>query len=244
MRWGFAAGQLLLEDDPRSMLAEAAASFDHWEVTGEGRWQSGAALRRVADLLDGLDLSLTVHGRFRKVDLAADGGAADAIQEQIDAAADLGAAAVVVHPGRVDSGAWQRSRRALGRLGEQGRDRGVEVRVENMPFGRGELGQTPEELAGLVEGTTGAACLDLGHLHTLQAAPDLGALDPYVRELHVHANDGLGDQHEPVDGTATWIAPWLQRYEDRDVLAVVEHRHVAECVASARAARDLAGLTA
>lgn len=249
MRFGFAAGQILLEDEPRPMIETAADRFDHWEVTGEGPLGDRAGLEAVEPHVDVFDLALTYHAAFREVDLA-DGDPhrraehVARIADQLRWARDLGAAAAVVHPGRTDTaGAVGRARTSLGRLADRARDLGIELRVENMPAGRGELGAHPRTLAGIARGTTDAVCLDLGHLRTLDATVegtvDLDPVDDLVHELHVHANDGTGDRHEPVTGDATWLVPWLERFRDRDVVAVFEHRYVEECIASLDAVEAL-----
>lgn len=244
MRWGFAAGEILLADDPRPMLEAAAKRFDHWEITGEGPLGSRDGLESIRSHVRALDLSLTYHAPFRGVDLAdrdrhRRAEHVERIAGQLRWAADLGAEAAVVHPGEMAADAVLRSRRSLGHLADRADDVGIELRVENMPAGQGELGRRPRALAGIAHGTTDAVCLDLGHLRTLDGEVDLDPIEDLVRELHLHANDGTGDRHAPLTADATWIVPWLARYADRDLLAVFEHRSVEECIASLDAARTL-----
>lgn len=245
MRWGFAAGQILLEDEPDPMIRKAAGSFDHWEVTGEGPLGRRDGLSSIVAIVDDLDLSLTYHAAFRDVDLAHpddDERAAcrDRLADQIRWAADLGVEAVVVHPGR-DRGSdpIARSRDSLEALADCAHEEEIELRVENMPATRDELGQHPADLAEIADGIVDGICLDVGHLHTLPGSPDLTPIADCIAQLHLHANDGFGDDHDPVTGDATWMTPTLERFVDRDVLAVFEHRYVEECVASLRSCRRL-----
>lgn len=251
MLWGFAAGELALAPDLVRAMEPAARAFPHWEVTAEGPWATAEGLAAVRAALPSFRFSLTLHASFRHVDLAAPDPAARArhvarLEAQVGLARTLGARAVVVHPGRriralADPRAEDRCRASLEALAARGRAEGVEVRLENMPRGPDELAQGAAPLRALVEGTTGAACWDLGHARTLgeAGAPDVAA--DWVREVHLHDNRGDNDDHWPLTAASTWAVAPLRQLARPDVPVVLEHRTLAECLASLAAAKALLG---
>jgi sugar phosphate isomerase/epimerase len=251
VEWGFGAGELALATDLASALEPAAKRFAWWEVTGEGPFATAAGLEAVKAALPSFRFRLTYHASFRAVDLAAPDPAsrlADVarIQAQLAWARDLGASALVVHPGKrirglVDPGAAERCRASLDALASSALNLGIEVRVENMPRGSVELGQSPQDLAGLIAPTTRAACWDLGHEHTLPAVPDLAPIAPFVREVHLHDNRGKGDDHLPLSAASGWVAERLRALDRPGLLVTVEHRSLAQCLQSLDAAESLLG---
>lgn len=64
--------------------------------------------------------------------------------------------------------------------------------------------------------STAGACLDIGHWHSFSGGATkmnmgewLQALDPYLRHLHLHDNDGSGDQHRGLgQGSIPWAQLW------------------------------------
>jgi sugar phosphate isomerase/epimerase len=246
VRWGFAAGELALAPD-LALALEAARSFDAWEVTLEGPWATMEGLAPVRAALPSFPFAVTVHGAFRRVDLAAASESVRAahvgrLLEQLEAARALGATAMVVHPGaRIrgvpPQGAVERSAASLRTLAARGRDLGVEVRVENMPAGPLELAQAPAEQAVLAQ-AAGAACWDAGHGHTL-GDPPLDSIAPWVREVHLHDNRGTNDDHRPVGENSAWVPGVLRALASPSLLVVAEHRTLAECLATRTAAEAL-----
>ncbi len=82
-------------------------------------------------------------------------------------------------------------------------DMGVVINLENV------YEKTPEMILTLLEELSSESlgfCLDVGHMNVYADAPLskwLDALGPYLREVHLHDNDGLSDAHAPIgSGTA------------------------------------------
>jgi sugar phosphate isomerase/epimerase len=133
----------------------------------------------------------------------------------IAAARRLGASTVVVAPagpphgqavppGPLDQGA---RRRALERLAEEAAVAGVRIALEVMPHPM----STPAALVELVDAldsVTIGTCLDLGHAHLLDGAPEAAeTLSGHVIAVHLHDNRGRQDDHlVPFEGTVDWPA--------------------------------------
>ena len=75
---------------------------------------------------------------------------------------------------------------------------GVIIHLENV------YEPTPEMILALIEAISSDSlgfCLDVGHMNTFAEVPLLEWLEvlgPYLREVHLHDNDGQGDTHGPI----------------------------------------------
>lgn len=247
VRWGFAAGELAAARDLAAALEPAARVFEAWEVTGEGPWLTAEGLAPVRAALPSFRFRVTFHAAFRAVDLAAPDPAARArhvelVRGQLAAARGLGAEAVVVHPGKrirglADPRAEERCAESLRALAAEARGLGLALRVENMPRGPDELGQGGAALRPLAE-AAGGACWDAGHARTWGGEPDLAAVAALVEQVHLHDNRGTNDDHWPLSPASTWV-PGALRGLAPGALVTLEHRTVAEGLASRAAARAL-----
>ena len=80
----------------------------------------------------------------------------------------------------------------------------VEFIAENLPYEPATMMRSPEEIAEFVEGLGIGLLLDVGHFHVsacqmgFDFAGGVKAVAKYVRELHLHDNDGRADQHLPL----------------------------------------------
>lgn len=101
------------------------------------------------------------------------------------------------------------------KLADVGREYGVVVCLENMPFQNQELA-TPKALAAFVreiDHPNLKMCLDTGHANVFgiscaDAVRQIG--QDLLRVLHIHDNDGTMDQHRmPGDGSIAW-RPFVQ----------------------------------
>ena len=132
----------------------------------------------------------------------------------------LGCDKMVIHPimpfggdeGIHTEEAWEMNVEFFSRLCEVGRQHGVFVCLENMPF-RCQSTSTPEAILKLVK-LIGApnckVCLDTGHSLVMGVQPAV-AVRQIGREnlacLHVHDNNGEGDFHWiPFTGKGDWMA--------------------------------------
>lgn len=88
----------------------------------------------------------------------------------------------------------------------QAEEMGVAVHLENV------YEEDPEMILTLIEAISSehvGFCLDVGHMNAFSDAPVsewLDALGPYLKEIHLHDNDGQSDVHGPIgSGTAPFV---------------------------------------
>jgi len=183
--------------------------------------QDRKALRR---LLEENDLNVSLHVPIYGVNLTspipriAEASLAEHVVA-IDLACELGASLVVLHPGSLPRDyvplpgayerAWRRLELCLEVLLPQAERHGVTLAIENKQRGPGrDLILTPEEhLRILARFPELGACLDFGHLHTLDGDPCLyvNALGRRLAHVHLHDNHGEADEHLGLGlGTVPW----------------------------------------
>jgi len=91
----------------------------------------------------------------------------------------------------------------------------VTLALENTPRGRNRgLIQSAKEHLELVEALDSPRCratFDVGHAHTfgLDLEEYMKKILPYLAEVHLHDNDGSGDQHRPLGGGTIDFVPLL-----------------------------------
>lgn len=107
---------------------------------------------------------------------------------------------------------WEINEEFMGRLADVGREYGVVINMENMPFVHQHLA-TCKELMNFVKQMNTEwirICLDTGHAAVWDHSPaDCVRLigKEYLRTLHVHDNDGKRDRHwNPGTGVVDWDA--------------------------------------
>jgi len=219
----------------------------------ERRWLVDFAAR-ARDL--GADL-WSMHVPFsRDVSVAGDAAREETvlgIESTIELAAAAGARFAVVHPGSVTAPGemplrMETSVRSLTRLNSFCRDHGIRLAVENML--PGHVGAGAAGLHAIIERLPHDAgvCFDTGHAHVTDGstATALEVLAGRLYTLHVHDNDGTGDQHLiPGDGTIRWneVVGTLARHGFQGVFMLevsdrIRKRVPAEILRAAREACD------
>ncbi len=128
------------------------------------------------------------------------------IKNRIAMTARLGADVIIMHQGAPpadEQGAatyWQQLFRSLDDLQPFARQHGVRIAIENGVFAniRRVFASYPADYVGL--------CYDCGHGNISKDGLDeTDALKDRLLSLHLHDNDGNGDQHKPLfTGTVDW----------------------------------------
>jgi sugar phosphate isomerase/epimerase len=186
-------------------------------------------------ILQGYGITPTLHASFYDINLASLNplireASARQLLECIHLAHDLGARIAVVHPGEIP-GDYPEELLPRAREGfiaslqvplELAEDLGVTLALENKARGRNRgLIQFTEEHLGLIEVLDSPRCqatFDVGHAHTFTQKTGTSGLDllrylkdilPYLAEVHLHDNDGSGDQHRPLGAGTIDFPPLL-----------------------------------
>ena len=167
--------------------------YSRWEVEAIDKWLREFGL----DLLDlhgshGVEKQWASPEEYRRL------SGVELVQNRIDMTSRLGGEVVIMHfPGE---GTYDALRRSLDALEGYAGERGVRLAIENGAFdaiGR-ILADYPPEYVGL--------CYDSGHGNMEAGGMDhLDRLKDRLISIHLHDNDGSGDQHNLVfSGTVDW----------------------------------------
>lgn len=121
----------------------------------------------------------------------------------IDAAEEIGAKVVTVHPGLssmsvagTEERAFLRARESLRELDRYVEGRDVRLGIENMPEVPFFLGRTASQLAELIDGTDLGVTFDIGHANTTgQIDAMIDTFADRLVNIHIHDNHGRRDEH-------------------------------------------------
>lgn len=182
--------------------------FRLWEIFSEADHAVYRDPSSIRDMLDAAGLECQVHSPICDWNIAA---LSDRLREaslketmaNIEAAEELGAKVVTVHPGLssmsvggTESRAEERARRSLRILDRFVEGRSLRLGIENMPDVPFFLGRTADRLASLVDGTDLGITFDIGHANTTgQIDAMIDAFSDRLVNVHIHDNHGRRDEH-------------------------------------------------
>lgn len=241
-----------IDHEPSDILADVEdAGFDGFEILSEGDHdlRDPAAVERFRDV--DTELALTVHAPISDMNFGTlNREIWDVVVRQtgdvVEAAAEIGAERVTMHPGhyspigrRYRDRADERNLAAISRLVDTGEEAGVSVGIENLGGVDVFMGIEAEELFGMAGESGADVTLDFGHAHIS------GELDNFVENpdridhVHIHDNEGSSDQHLPLgEGKIPFddLGEFFERY---DGIFVIEGRSLEEGRRSLRMLRRL-----
>ena len=219
-------------DPAAHMPLLAAAGFRHIELccykdTADFPWTDGRAVAELKKIANGSGVAIvSVHppdrGNLASEREAERNGQIDVLRRSIDLAAELGAASLSIHAGyglpeaEARAAALERQSDALARLEEYAAPSPVALCVETLTARPSDMSNA--DVIALARARSAAAfdiVLDSGHAHIAGDIDGLVELSGRrLRNLHLHDNDGRGDQHRlPGDGTTDW-APFMRGLHD------------------------------
>jgi len=181
--------------------------FELWEVVSEAEHFLPDAEAEARELLETTHMRLSVHAPYSVINMAAFDWrtrkfCVRMLCETGEVAGRLGIGPVTVHPGvlgpvqRYDRARTVKlTRKGLEEIAAAAGDCGVSVCLENMPSMKACICQTPGEIAEMLDGLNMGMCLDVGHANTTGNIREMLGLAPRFGNMHVHDNDGTGDQH-------------------------------------------------
>lgn len=174
----------------------------------------------VREKLDGIQRRV-LHAPFNElfpcaIDRKARQLAAYRYRQAIELAKRYGAAKVIIHGGYhplMYFPVWYTEQSILFWKEFLKDDPGVEMVLENV------LETEPEMLMDIMKGVDDPRlrmCLDVGHVNAYSKIPVMDWLDvcaPYISHFHIHNNDGLADNHCPLDQGTIPMPELLNRAE-------------------------------
>ena len=160
------------------------------------------------DIFESFDLKYSVHAPFMDVNIASlqsqsRRNSIDQVKSSIDLASDIGAEAVVVHPGLItflgrnfEDEVYSLADSAIKEIGEYGREVGVLTTIENMPNFESMIYQDMYRLNDLLVSLDMSMTLDIGHANHVGYRADEMYFDS-IKHIHAHDNLGDDDSHLP-----------------------------------------------
>ena len=171
------------------------------------------------EIIEKSGLSVTMHATFYDINLATINSylkraTVTCYQKYLDLASEIGAEVLVLHAGQIHKDAASNKKiqeiaernliENLRILGDYAREREVTIGLENSPPNPHSLMVwEPHRHIELLEKTNHPAVkavLDMAHayLHGHDISHYFQMIEPYLCELHIHNNDGKGDQHRAI----------------------------------------------
>ncbi|QFU84843.1 sugar phosphate isomerase/epimerase family protein [Natronorubrum aibiense] len=208
---------------------------------------------RIGELAESYGVTLSYHAPFRDWNMGSFNersrrAGVEQVKATLEAAVAAGAGAVVVHGGSVPrryreavkEQAYDNAIRSLTECATYAEDVGVALCLENQPWSETTERHTtsPDDLETYLEAVDCppeilGVTLDVGHAkvsgYEWQAFND--RFGDHIRVLHLHENDGTGDQHRPIrdyEKIVSTVDP------DFAVLEMKRLDHIAESVRGAR----------
>lgn len=224
-----------------------AGRFRLWEIFSEVDHSVYRDTQSMKEVLDRHGLACQVHAPICDWNIAA---MSDRLREAslretsatIDAAEELGARMVTVHPGLSSLAVGGTEERAVARAKEsvraldglvRGRD--LTVAIENMPSVQYFLGRTAEQLADIVDGTDMGICFDIGHANTTgQIDAMIDTFGDRIANIHIHDNHGTKDEHLTIGDGEIDFAHVIGRLSGYRGNWIIESRSFESAVASSR----------
>jgi len=175
--------------------------YSKWEIAQTEEWLKEFRLT-LLDLhaSDGVEKKWTSPREYERQ------SGVDLVKNRIDMTARLSSDVIIMHAGEPKEEAqraafWAQLRRSLDDLRPHARARGVRIAIENGNFAviRALCSEYEPDFLGL--------CYDCGHgnMGDHTGLDHLDALKDRLISIHLHDNDGVGDQHKLLfTGTVDW----------------------------------------
>ena len=190
-----------------SVFDKVAGAFEVWELVADLEQLLPAISEEIRERAPSYDIEYQVHAPFNDLNPAALNPelrklAIRYLKETITTAANLGIELTTLHPGHLcPSGVYDvdKVRKAnlasLREIAAFADDHGVTLALENMPIKHWTLGNTVDELLGMITGTSLGLCFDIGHAHIMNEVDNFLANTDRIYNVHIHDNKGRRDEH-------------------------------------------------
>lgn len=184
-----------------------AQDFSHWEILADISQLLPDIAEEFKEHAPSYDMEYSIHAPFNDLNLASLNPELRAlaikyVEDAIKIAVDLGITLVSLHPGHLSpSGVYELDKvhkanlKSIREIAKFASKYSITLALENMPMKHWTLGNSTEEILGMIDDTQLGMCFDVGHAF-IQNEIDgfLGNIDR-IYNVHIHDNNGRRDEH-------------------------------------------------
>lgn len=198
-----------------NMLEQISEQFRLWEVLPEGEHRLEMIRDGVRYGRESLGMNFQVHAPMSDVNIGSTHepmrlAALNEVKQTIMMCHQLEISIVTFHPGFIQGIAFlnkpialEMTKASVKELAAFARANSVAIAIENMPANINATCTTAAELIEVADGAGIGICFDLGHANTAGQVDEFLAHVARFKNVHLHNNEGMWDQHNLVDdGTA------------------------------------------
>ena len=231
--------------EPEKIIEKVEKDFVLWEIFSEYKHDVTKFSPRFNDIRGSYNMEYSIHAPICDINIAAVNdkvreAALDETIRTMEHANLMGVKTVTIHPGlystsldNVKEESIRHSRDSLKIIEKWAKEYGVTAAIENMPSFRIMMGQTPEELLALLDGTDLSICFDIGHANTMGKIDEcIELFGDRIVNVHIHDNLGKNDDHMTIgDGIIdfTRVLSKLKQYKGN---YVIESRNIESAIVS------------
>jgi sugar phosphate isomerase/epimerase len=215
--------------DPERVMDTVSKNFGLWEIFSEAENSVVKFSSRFNDIKGSYGMRYSLHAPICDINIAAinERIREASVEETIctmEHANRMGIETVTVHPGLhsmvlhgVKDRVTENAKGSLKKIEKGAIEYGVVVAVENMPSFAVMMGQTPQEILDLIDGTELMICFDIGHANTMGKIDEcIDAFSGRIANIHIHDNVGKNDDHMTIgEGNIDFdrVLPRLKGYK-------------------------------
>ena len=194
--------------DPEKMMDTVSKDFELWEIFSEAENDIVKFSSRFNEIKGSYNMAYSIHAPIGDINIASfnERVRETSVKEMFRAmehANRMGIETITIHPGlysmvirEAKDRSVKYSKESLKKIDRGAAEYGVVVAVENMPSFVVMMGQTPEELLELIDGTDLMICFDIGHANTMGMIDEcISAFSGRIANIHIHDNIGDKDEH-------------------------------------------------
>ncbi|AIZ57083.1 endonuclease 4 [Candidatus Methanoplasma termitum] len=231
--------------DPEEIMDVVSREFDWWEIFSEFKHDVTKFSARFNEIKGSYRIGCSVHAPICDINIAAvneriRNTSTEETIRTMEHANRMGIEMITIHPGtystslgNVRDRSVEHSKSSLKEIERWAYEYGVTAAIENMPSFRIMMGQTPEELLELLDGTDLKICFDIGHANTIGAIDrSIELFGERIVNVHIHDNTGKNDDHLTIgDGSIDFarVLPKLSRYRGN---YIIEARSIESAILS------------
>ena len=224
----------MMTESIEDALIKASKDFGHLEIVSESEHYLPLVARRLTAIAPSYDVKFSLHAPISDMNIASlfERTREAATLEMIasmEQAIEINASSVTFHPGMYsfvapgqEAKSVDRCKRSLRTIDRLMNEFGVQACLENMPSLKFMLGRTAKEMFDLVDGTDMKICFDIGHANIMTQIDEMmDILGDRIRNVHIHDNSGVNDDHLAVgDGNIDFakVLKKLSKYKGNYII--------------------------